>query len=54
MHTVNGKLKGDYEISEIENKASFYSPTPGGVGPVNVTMLMKNLVEAAEIQVIDN
>lgn len=48
MHSTDGKLKGDYEESEIENIASFYSPTPGGVGPVNVTMLMKNLVEATE------
>lgn len=52
MHSENGKLKGDYEESEIENIASFYSPTPGGVGPVNVTMLMKNLVEATEQSVI--
>jgi methylenetetrahydrofolate dehydrogenase (NADP+)/methenyltetrahydrofolate cyclohydrolase len=52
MHTKNGKLKGDYNESEIEKKASFYSPTPGGVGPVNVTMLMKNLVEATENQMV--
>ena len=50
MHVVDGKLKGDYDENEIENIASFYSPTPGGVGPVNVTMLMKNLVEATEAQ----
>lgn len=50
MHTENGKLKGDYEELEIEQKASFYTPTPGGVGPVNVIMLMKNLVEASENQ----
>lgn len=50
MHVVDGKLKGDYALEEIFDKASFYSPTPGGVGPVNVTMLMKNLVEGAEMQ----
>lgn len=50
MHTENGKLKGDFEESEIQAKASFYAPTPGGVGPVNVAMLMKNLVEATETQ----
>ncbi len=50
MHTVNGKLKGDYDEEEIQAKVSFYTPTPGGVGPVNVTMLMKNLVEATEEQ----
>jgi methylenetetrahydrofolate dehydrogenase (NADP+)/methenyltetrahydrofolate cyclohydrolase len=44
----NGKTRGDYDASEIENIASFYSPTPGGVGPVNVAMLMENVVEATE------
>ncbi|MBI3984591.1 MAG: bifunctional 5,10-methylenetetrahydrofolate dehydrogenase/5,10-methenyltetrahydrofolate cyclohydrolase [Candidatus Levybacteria bacterium] len=48
MHTLNGKLKGDFDEEDIKDKVSFYSPTPGGVGPVNVTMLMKNLVEATE------
>lgn len=52
MHVVNGKLKGDYDLEKISSKASFYSPTPGGVGPVNVTMLMKNLVEAAENKLV--
>ncbi len=43
----DGKLHGDYEETEIERTASFYTPTPGGVGPVNVAMLLQNLVEAA-------
>ncbi len=42
------KLHGDYEDDEIKNIASFYTPTPGGVGPVNVAMLLKNLISAAE------
>ncbi len=50
MHTENGKLKGDYDEEDIAKKTSFYSPTPGGVGPVNVTMLIKNLIEATENQ----
>lgn len=48
MHSENGKLFGDYDEEEIKNIASFYTPTPGGVGPLNVAMLLKNLVEAAE------
>lgn len=48
MHTEDGKLKGDYDQVEIENTASFYTSTPGGVGPVNVALLMQNLVEASE------
>jgi methylenetetrahydrofolate dehydrogenase (NADP+)/methenyltetrahydrofolate cyclohydrolase len=43
-----GKTRGDFDNNQAEQIASFYSPTPGGVGPVNVAMLMQNLVEAAE------
>lgn len=45
----DGKLHGDYNEEEIRNIASWYTPTPGGVGPVNVAMLLKNLIEAAEL-----
>lgn len=44
----DGKLHGDYEEEKIKDIASFYTPTPGGVGPVNVAMLLKNLVRAAQ------
>ena len=44
----DGKLHGDYEEDEIKDIASFYTPTPGGVGPVNVAMLLKNLIISAE------
>lgn len=44
----SAKLMGDYDQDEIKNIASFYTPTPGGVGPINVAMLLKNLVLAAE------
>lgn len=39
----DGKLHGDYEEEEIKDIASFYTPTPGGVGPINVACLMVNL-----------
>lgn len=42
----DGKLHGDYEESEIEQLARFYTPIPGGVGPVNVAMLLSNLIKA--------
>jgi methylenetetrahydrofolate dehydrogenase (NADP+)/methenyltetrahydrofolate cyclohydrolase len=48
IFSENGKTRGDYDAAEIENIASYYSPTPGGVGPVNVSMLMENVVEATE------
>ena len=41
-----GKLHGDYEEEEIKDVASYYTPTPGGVGPVNVACLMQNLIKA--------
>lgn len=43
-----GKFFGDYDEEEIQAIASMYTPTPGGVGPVNVACLMENLVMAAE------
>lgn len=45
-----GKLEGDYTEDEMLNKAAFYTSVPGGVGPVNVAMLLSNLVKAAEVQ----
>ncbi|MBF8249810.1 MAG: Bifunctional protein FolD [Candidatus Levybacteria bacterium] len=44
----SAKLMGDYDQNEVENIAAFYAPTPGGVGPVNVAMLLKNLILAAK------
>lgn len=43
-----GKLRGDYEEDEIKDVAAYYTPMPGGVGPVNVACLMQNLVLAAQ------
>ena len=44
----DGKLHGDYDEEKIKDIASFYTPTPRGVGPVNVAMLLENLITAAE------
>lgn len=46
----NGRLKGDYEEKEIKDIASFYTPTPGGSGPIDVVYLYKNLIDAAKMQ----
>lgn len=45
----DGKLHGDYEEDDIKDVASFYTPTPGGVGPVNVASLMQNVVDSCMI-----
>lgn len=47
------KFHGDFNEENIQNKALFYSPTPGGVGPVNVSMLLANLVKATENKLKD-
>ena len=44
----NGKLCGDVDFDECEKKASFITPVPGGVGPMTITMLMKNTLTAAK------
>ncbi|MBR4674838.1 MAG: bifunctional methylenetetrahydrofolate dehydrogenase/methenyltetrahydrofolate cyclohydrolase FolD [Victivallales bacterium] len=43
------KLVGDVDFDAIKEKASFITPVPGGVGPMTITMLLYNTVEAAEI-----
>jgi methylenetetrahydrofolate dehydrogenase (NADP+)/methenyltetrahydrofolate cyclohydrolase len=44
---VDGKLKGDVLFSEAEKKAAYITPVPGGVGPMTITMLLENTLEAA-------
>lgn len=44
---AGGALAGDIDPAAY-SKASFYTPVPGGVGPVTVAMLFRNLVNAAE------
>lgn len=44
----NGKLCGDVDYESAEKQASAITPVPGGVGPMTITMLLKNTVESAE------
>ena len=41
----DGKLYGDVDFDKVEKKASYITPVPGGVGPMTVTMLLKNVIE---------
>ncbi len=45
----NGKLCGDCDFDSCAEKASFITPVPGGVGPMTITMLMKNTYTAAKL-----
>jgi len=40
----DGKMYGDVNVDEALEKASFVTPTPGGVGPITVARLLKNTV----------
>ncbi|HHD57462.1 MAG TPA: bifunctional 5,10-methylene-tetrahydrofolate dehydrogenase/5,10-methylene-tetrahydrofolate cyclohydrolase [Desulfobulbaceae bacterium] len=40
-------LAGDVEFDSVKEKAAAITPVPGGVGPMTITMLMKNTVQAA-------
>jgi len=42
------RLVGDVDFDAMKEKASAITPVPGGVGPMTVTMLLLNTVEAAE------
>ncbi len=46
----NGKLCGDVNFAEAEQKASYITPVPGGVGPMTIAMLMKNTLTAFKAQ----
>ena len=46
----DGKLCGDVDFEEVSKKTSFITPSPGGVGPMTVAMLMYNVVKACEMK----
>ena len=48
---VEGKLKGDVQFDEACARAGYVTPVPGGVGPMTITMLMQNTLEAAKMAV---
>lgn len=43
-----GKSYGDINLSEVQAVASHVTPTPGGVGPITVSLLLQNTVKCAE------
>ncbi len=46
----DGKLSGDVDFENVEKKASYITPVPGGVGPMTIAMLMNNVIKAAKEQ----
>lgn len=49
----DGKLCGDVDFSAVEPLASKITPVPGGVGPMTITMLLKNTLTAAKKHISD-
>ena len=45
---ADGKLTGDVDFESVSRVASYITPVPGGVGPMTITMLMKNTLKAAQ------
>ena len=48
MNRVGKRLTGDVEFEAAKEVAGAITPVPGGVGPVTVSMLLTNAVNAAE------
>jgi methylenetetrahydrofolate dehydrogenase (NADP+)/methenyltetrahydrofolate cyclohydrolase len=44
----DGRLTGDVDFDSVREKAGHITPVPGGVGPMTITMLLCNTIEAAE------
>jgi methylenetetrahydrofolate dehydrogenase (NADP+) / methenyltetrahydrofolate cyclohydrolase len=45
MHRVDDKLCGDLDQEMVEQRAGYFTPVPGGVGPMTIAMLMQNTLE---------
>lgn len=49
-HPKGWRLVGDVDFDAVKEKASAITPVPGGVGPMTITMLLKNTLRAAEVR----
>ena len=47
---INGKLIGNVDKESVKDKARFLTPVPGGIGPILISALMKQVVEATKNQ----
>lgn len=50
---ADGKICGDADFENVKEKASYITPVPGGVGPMTVAMVLKNMIKAYEIQSLE-
>lgn len=50
INRIDGKLIGDVDFENVSKKTSFITPVPGGVGPMTMAMLMKNVLKATRLK----
>ena len=50
INKVNGKLYGDVDFENVKDKAKYITPVPGGVGPMTIASLAKNILKSYKIQ----
>ncbi len=48
LHRTDGKLEGDFDENEASGRVLYYTPSPGGVGPLNLYFLFDNLIKSCE------
>jgi len=51
INKAGGKIVGDVDFNEVSKKAGAITPVPGGVGPITVSILMRNIMRAYKTQV---
>lgn len=51
INRVDGKLCGDVDFEQVAPKASYITPVPGGVGPMTISMLLYNTLQAAKARI---
>lgn len=49
--TKEGKLVGDVDFENVSKKSSYITPSPGGVGPMTIAMLLSNTLKAAKLHI---
>ena len=50
IHRTDKGLVGDVDFESVKDVAGFITPVPGGVGPLTITMLLQNTLQAARLQ----
>jgi methylenetetrahydrofolate dehydrogenase (NADP+)/methenyltetrahydrofolate cyclohydrolase len=46
INYIDGNICGDVDYESVSNKVSYITPVPGGVGPMTISMLAKNILKA--------